>query len=251
MTVTGHIPVHMLANEAVKAGYDGIEHVNMLFLNFLADHDTDTRTPLRFTLVGDKGADLDLKSKPVQDFFALLRQRGTVVDPTFDVFEHLLLSQQGRVVPGTEWLVSRLPVQVQRNYLTGELPIEGKAEGYARSWERVLSMVRALTDAKVTVVAGTDDLAGLSLDHELELFVRGGLSTAETLRDATIVPARAMKLDGKTGSIAPGKVADLVVVDGDPLANIADVRKVVTAVRGGVVYPSKELFETVGVKYWQ
>jgi imidazolonepropionase-like amidohydrolase len=55
----------------------------------------------------------------------------------------------------------------------------------------------------------------------------------------------------RTGSIAPGKVADLLVVDGDPLANIADVRMVVTTVRGGVVYPSKELFETVGVKYWQ
>jgi imidazolonepropionase-like amidohydrolase len=251
MTVTGHIPVHMLANEAVKAGYDGIEHVNMLFLNFLADHDTDTRTPLRFTLVGDKGADLDLKSKPVQDFFALLRQRNTVIDPTFDVFEHLLLAQQGKVVPGTESLVARLPVQVQRNFLTGELPIEGKAEAYARSWERVLSMVRALTDAKIAVVAGTDDLAGLMLDHELELFVRGGLSTAEALRDATIVPAHAMKLDAKTGSIAPGKAADLFVVDGDPLASIADVRKVVTTVRGGVVYPSKEVFETVGVRYWQ
>jgi imidazolonepropionase-like amidohydrolase len=89
------------------------------------------------------------------------------------------------------------------------------------------------------------------LDHELELFVRGGLSTAEALRDATIVPAHAMKLDAKTGSIAPGKAADLFVVDGDPLASIADVRKVVTTVRGGVVYPSKEVFETVGVRYWQ
>src|SRR5262249_39251208 len=43
MAVTGHIPVHMLANEAVQAGYDGIEHLNMLFLNFFATHQTDTR----------------------------------------------------------------------------------------------------------------------------------------------------------------------------------------------------------------
>src|SRR5207237_10705780 len=82
MMVTGHVPVHMLANEAVRAGYDGIEHINMLFLNFLADHDTDTRTPTRFTLVGDKAASLDLKSKPVTEFLALLRERRTVVDPT-------------------------------------------------------------------------------------------------------------------------------------------------------------------------
>ncbi len=55
MLVTGHIPVHMLANEAVRAGYDGIEHINMLFLNFFATHETDTRDTTRFTLVGDKG----------------------------------------------------------------------------------------------------------------------------------------------------------------------------------------------------
>ena len=111
MTVTGHIPVHVLASEAVKAGYDGIEHVNMLFLNFLATHDTETRTPLRFSLVGDKAADLDLKSKPVQDFFALLRQHHTAVDPTLDAFEDLFVAEQGKLIPGTEWLVARLPVQ--------------------------------------------------------------------------------------------------------------------------------------------
>jgi imidazolonepropionase-like amidohydrolase len=112
-------------------------------------------------------------------------------------------------------------------------------------------MVKVLHDAKITTVVGTDALAGLMLDHELQLFVKAGLTPADALRDATIVPARAMKLDAKTGTVAPGKAADLAVVDGDPLADIADVRKVVTTVRGGVVYPAKELFATVGVKYWQ
>ena len=59
MLVIGHIPVHMLAHEAIDAGYDGIEHINMLFLNFLATHDTDTRDTTRFTLVGDHAAELD------------------------------------------------------------------------------------------------------------------------------------------------------------------------------------------------
>jgi len=57
MGVTGHIPCHMLANEAVRAGYDGVEHINQLLLNFFADHQTDTRTPVRFSLVGEKMAD--------------------------------------------------------------------------------------------------------------------------------------------------------------------------------------------------
>jgi len=148
--------------------------------------------------------------------------------------------------------VARLPVQERRRYLTGGLPHEGeRAALYARSWDRMVSMVKALRDAKVTTVAGTDEVAGLMLDHELELFVKGGLSPAEALQDATIVPARAMKLEKKTGSIAAGKAADLIVVDGDPLANIADVQKVVTTVRGGVVYAAKDVLGTVGVQYWQ
>lgn len=251
MTVTGHIPVHVLANEAVKAGYDGIEHVNMLFLNFLADHDTETRTTARFSIVGDKGADLDLKSKPVQDFLALLKAHHTVVDPTLDAFEGTFLGVQGKIVPGLEPYVERLPVQVARQALTGGLPKEGKEERYAKSWDNCLRMIKALKDAGVTTVVGTDNLAGLSLDRELELFVKGGLTPADALRDATIVSARAMKQGDKSGSIAKGKRADLIVVDGDPLANVSDAHKVVSTVRGGVVFPSKELFDTVGVRYWQ
>jgi imidazolonepropionase-like amidohydrolase len=251
MMVTGHVPVHMLANEAVKAGYDHIEHINMLFLNFVADHDSDTRTPLRFTLVGDKGADLDLSSKPVKDFVALLHDHHTVIDPTYATFESTFTAKQGKIIAGQQWIADRLPVQVRRSMLTGELPIEGKEERYGKSWANLLHMVKVLHDAKVPTVTGTDALAGLYLDRELQLFVEGGLTPAEALRDATIEPARAMKLEKKTGSIAAGKVADLVVVDGDPLADIADVRKVVKTVRAGTVYPSHELFEAVGVKDWR
>jgi Amidohydrolase family len=248
MMVTGHIPVHMLANEAVKAGYDGIEHVNMLFLNFFADHDTDTRTPLRFSIMGDRAATFDFNAKPVQDFFALLRDKHTVVDPTVDAFEDLLVGQQGKVTPGLEWLVDRLPVQTQRSFLLGGLPMNGKEEIYRKSFDKVLEMVKRVHDAKIREVVGTDSLAGLMVDHEMELFVRAGISPAEVLQMATIEPARAMKLDKKSGSIAAGKAADLAVVDGDPLARITDVRNVVTTIRGGVVFQSKDVFETVGVK---
>jgi imidazolonepropionase-like amidohydrolase len=248
MSVTGHIPVHMLANEAVRAGYDGIEHVNMLFLNFFADHDTDTRTTTRFTLVGDKAATFDLKSKPVTDFIALLKEHHTVIDPTLDAFEDLLTAEQGKIMPGMESIVARLPVQTQRWFLTGGLPLEGdKLKTYRASYDKMLAMVKLLHDAHVTLVCGTDSLGGLMLDHELALYVRAGLTPAEVLRIDTIDAARTMKLDKKTGSIAAGKAADLFVVDGDPLARIDDVGKVVTTVRGGILYASAPLFSADGV----
>ena len=249
MSVTGHIPVHMLANEAVRAGYDGIEHVNMLFLNFFADHETDTRTTMRFSLVGDKAASFDLKSKPVREFFALLEQHHTVIDPTVDAFEDLLTGEQGKLIAGLEPLVERLPVQTQRQFLLGGLPLAGdKLETYRASFDKMLAMVKALSDAGIPVVVGTDSLAGLMVHHELGLFVRAGLTPAAALRDATIEPARVTKLDKKTGSIAAGKAADLFVVDGDPLAHIEDVGKVVSTMRGGVLFASAPLYETVGVR---
>jgi len=246
--VTGHIPVHMLANEAVRAGYDGIEHVNMLFLNFFADHDTDTRTTTRFTLVGDKAATFDLKSKPVTDFVQLLKDHHTVITPTLDAFEDLLTGEQGKVIAGMEPLVARLPVQTQRQFLTGGLPLEGeKLKTYRASYEKLLAMVKLLHDAHVTLTAGTDNLPGLMLHHELALFVRAGITPADALKIDTIDAARAMKMDRKVGSISPGKMADLVVVDGDPLAKIDDVTKVVSAMRGGVLFASAPLYEAVGV----
>jgi hypothetical protein len=248
MMVTGHIPVHMLANEAVTAGYDGIEHINMLFLNFFADHETDTRTTTRFTLVGEKAAGFDLKSKPALEFYAQLRSKKTIVDPTVGVFEGLLVDQPGRITPGLESLVNRLPVQTQRGFLVGGVPFEGKEDLYKQSFDKVLAMVKVLADQKVTVVAGTDAIAGLWLHHELALFVRAGLTPAQALKMATIEPARAMKQDFRTGSIAENKTADLIVVDGDPLLNIADLAKVASTMRSGVIFAAGPLYESVGVK---
>ena len=68
---------------------------------------------------------------------------------------------------------------------------------------------------------------------------------------ATIVPARVMKKDKETGSIDAGKVADLVVVDGDPLARIDDLGKVVSTMKAGVVYASAPLYASVGVAPWR
>jgi Amidohydrolase family len=248
MGVTGHIPVHMLANEAVRAGYDGIEHVNMLFLNFFADHETDTRTPLRFTLVGDKAASLDLKSKPVADFIKLLRERHTVIDPTVGVFEELLMGRPGKVTPGVESLAARLPVQTQRSFLLGGVPMAGKEELYAASFAKVLAMVKLLRDEKIPMVIGTDAYAGLYVHHELALFVRAGIPAAEAIRMATLDAARSMKQEKKSGSIAVGKNADLFVVDGDPLAHIEDIGNVSSTMRGGVVFASAPLYEAVGVR---
>jgi len=77
--------------------------------------------------------------------------------------------------------------------------------------------------------------------------VRAGLTPAEVLRIATLVPARLMKRDKDLGTIEAGKLADFILVDGDPTKNISDIRKVVTVVKDGKVYDSRAVYAAMGI----
>ncbi|HEX8790169.1 MAG TPA: amidohydrolase family protein [Polyangiaceae bacterium] len=249
LRVSGHIPAHMFAAEAVDAGYDEIQHANFLMLQFLASRDDDTRTPLRFTLVAQKGAALDLASADVRKFAALLVKHKTVIDPTLATFEPMFLNRPGQIGPTYAAVADRIPVQVRRGLLQGGLPVpEGMDATYRASYETMKKLVKRLWDAGVRVVAGTDDIAGFTLHRELELYVDAGIPAPDVLALATIGAARVMKHEKDAGSIAPGKYADVVLVDGKPDEHISDVRKPVTVVKGGTVYASADLLAAVGVR---
>jgi imidazolonepropionase-like amidohydrolase len=94
------------------------------------------------------------------------------------------------------------------------------------------------------VVAGTDapiNPYGLALLMELENYVAGGLTPVDVLRTATIVSAEAMGAGADLGSIEPGKLADLAVIDGNPLANIKDLRRVRRVMKNGQMYEVDDL----------
>lgn len=252
LKVTGHVPVHLLARDVVEAGFDGVEHINMLLLNFFATRDTDTRDTTRFTLVGERGAELDLRSPPVTDFLRLLSQRGTVLTPTVNAFEDLLVWQQGEVEPALVELAARLPLQAQRVYIMGGLPADAATHRrYVAGYGKMLELVRAMVDAKLKVTLGTDALAGLMYLHEARLFARAGVPPAQILRIASADAARYLGLESRLGSIAAGKLADLVIVDGDPLARIEDLGRTVEVMRGGVAYSCDALYEALSVRPWR
>jgi imidazolonepropionase-like amidohydrolase len=109
-----------------------------------------------------------------------------------------------------------------------------------------LAVVRALHAHGVPIVAGTDQaVPGHSIHREIELYVEAGLTPMAAIQSATLVPAKAMKLDAELGTIAPGKRADLIVVDGDPLADIRNLRRVTTVVTGGRAYETGPLWQLV------
>lgn len=247
LRVSGHIPAGMRASQAIDAGYDEIQHANMLFLNFMPDV-TDTRTPARFTEVGKRAADLDFASGEVRAFINQLRDHGTVADPTLTIFENMFTARNGTVSPSYAMIADRMPPQVRRYFLSGGLPVpEGMDERYRASFQHMLEFVSELHRSGVKIVAGTDGLPGFTLHRELELYAQAGIPNADVLRIATLVPAQILKREKDLGTIEPGKLADLIIVDGNPLANISDIRRVVRVVKDGNVFDPAEIYRELGV----
>jgi hypothetical protein len=249
LRVSGHIPNGMIASQFVEAGADEIQHINFIFLNFIADKAIDTRTPQRFTAVGDYAAKLDLQSRQVNDFIALLLEHHTTVDVTLATFEGMFTGRPGKVSPDFAPVLNRLPAQVQRFAYTGGLPVTAENDQlYKDSYQAMLRMTKRMYDAGIPILAGTDATAGIMLHRELELEVEAGIQPAKALQIATFNAARLLKQEKDLGSIVPGKRADLVVVEGNPAEHISDIRRCRLVLKNGVVYRSAELYSAAGVK---
>jgi imidazolonepropionase-like amidohydrolase len=249
LRVSGHVPAFMTAQQFVEAGVDEIQHINMLFLNFWFDEVKDTRTPARFTAVAERAATLDLNSQRVQSFIRLLKDRNIVIDPTLTAFEGMFVDRPGKMSVSFAAIADRLPPQVRRGFLAGGLPVpEGKDALYRESQLATLQMTKLLYDSGITIVAGTDDLAGFTLHRELELYVKAGIAPHDVLRIATLGAARVAHKDQELGSIKPGKLADLVLVDGDPAKRISDVRHTALVIKDGAFYEPAALYKALGVK---
>jgi imidazolonepropionase-like amidohydrolase len=249
MRLSGHIPSYMTARQAVLDGFDEIQHINMLFLNFLAGPEDDTRTPLRFSLVAEKAGSMDLDAPTVTDFIALLRDRGVVIDPTVAVFDSMFRHRSGQPDPSYAMVADHMPPVVRRGMLAGEMDInEGNAATYARSADALLEMILRLNRAGVTLVAGTDAMPGFTLHRELELYQRAGIANADVLRMATLGAARVMGADQESGSIREGKRADFVLLAGNPLEDISALRRPVAVFKGDCWYDPALLYEAIGIQ---
>ncbi len=248
MRLSGHIPAFMSAEQAVRAGYDEIQHINMVFLNFLAGDREDTRKQLRFTLYGDKAGALDLNSQEVEDYIALFVEKGTTIDPTAAIFMEQLTHHVGNPNPTFAPVLDHLPTNIARGYYKVDMDMGDKVEEWAASAVAQAAMIKKLHDNGVQIVPGSDNVAAFTIHRELELYAEAGISNADVLRIASLDSARIVGVDDRTGSIAVGKDSDLVLVEGNPLEDISAIRRATLVMKGNTAYKPDELYKAVGVK---
>lgn len=249
LRVSGHIPVFLRAQDAIDMGYDEIQHINQVLLNFLVEDTTDTRTLERFYLPAKRIADMNFDAKPVQDYIAMLAKNQIAIDPTLATF-NFIRQRPGEMSQAFAAIADHMPPDVQRGFKVAEfdIPDDATAARYNKSYDKMVDFVGRMYRAGVPILAGTDDLAGFTLQRELELYVKAGMTPAQALQIATWNGAKYARVLEDRGSIAVGKRADLILVDGDPTADIADIRKVALVIKNGTAYYPGEVYEALGIK---
>jgi hypothetical protein len=234
MSVTGHIPEGIDAYQGVRAGMDQINHVQYVY---------DVVRP-------PAGADgvrppIDWSGARTRRVVAFLRAHHTVIDPTLAIEEWILHPARqpfAELEPGVLKVAPELSAQLTHS----GVPPEREAVA-GRTLADLERLVGILHRAGIPIVAGTDQtVPGYSLHRELELYVRAGFTPMEAIQAATVVPARVMHVEREVGTVTAGKRADLLVVAGDPLRRIGDLRNVRLVVTKGRRYTPAPLWQSVG-----
>ncbi len=237
LRVAGHLPTAVTLPQALAFGMDEITHVNTAYPGFFAPGTVfDRKLP---------PPKLDLDGPDARAMLAEMARRQVSFDPTLAVLELFMATKEhpvGEVEPG----VAMVPPQLAGNFVAAPATPERAARSAALK-RQFLEIVLAAEQAGIPVLAGTDQsVPGHSIHRELELYVEAGFTPMQALQAATSVPARVMGQDRDSGTIEAGKRADLLLLDGDPLSDIRNTRRIRTVVAAGRFYAPAPLWKMVG-----
>jgi imidazolonepropionase-like amidohydrolase len=243
MKITGHLCSVTYA-EAADLGIDNLEHGFMASTDFVPDKKPDVCPG---QAAGQRTiAALDENGEPFKALVKKLVDRKVALTSTMTVFETFT---PGRPMPpGLDVLLPQLKEQFENNYRRTS---QNQQSIYPTLFPKGLALERAFARAGGMLLAGTDPtggggvIPGYSNQRQLELLVEEGFTPLEAIRIGTLNGATFLGRAARVGSIAAGKQADLVVIDGDPSKTIADVRKVETVFRQGIGYDPAKLIASV------
>ena len=193
-------------------------------------------------------AQLDLSSGPMRDMIADLVAHNVAITSTLAVFEAF----DGDRPPIEQRFLDAVTEEAAISYLGSRARARGGADAPALAeLRKELQFEYAFVKAGGLLIAGADPtgnggaLAGFADQRNIELLVEGGFTPVEAIRIATYNGAKYLGETDRIGSIAAGKQADLVVIDGNPAARIADIRKVTLVFKDGAGYDPAKLLDSV------
>jgi imidazolonepropionase-like amidohydrolase len=244
----GHVPYALTAAEASDAGQRSMEHLTEVDVG-TSRNEAGIKAEELEAMRQKHGSIPDAvrlratyDSAKAAALFERFRRNRTWQVPTLAVLHNAGDSTQGgRQV--SDSLLAYMPMLL-RNFWSS-LPPEIDVRLHAL-YEFHAVLVRELSRARVPLLAGSDCpnayvYPGFTLHDELGLLVRAGLTPAEALRAATINPARFLELADSLGTVAPGKVADLVLLDANPLDDIANTKRLRAVIQGGRLFDRRAL----------
>lgn len=227
LTLAGHIPMTITPEEASDAGQTTIEHTETLFEGTFASALKGRKLP---------EAIRQFRADEAEKLFSRFVKNHTVVDPTLVAYRSVVEFSDRSLPPDPRSRYVALSLKTEWKKRAQPVSAEDLAELKA-TFSELREVVRQMARAGVTLVAGCDTSPrvppGFSLHDELALLVEAGLTPMQALQAATLTPARVVSRDKDLGSIETGKMADLVLLDANPLDDIRNTQRIAAVVVGG------------------
>jgi len=251
LKVTGHL-CSIGYREAAEIGIDNLEHGLFADSEFVPNKQPDQCPG---GAVSASLRELDLKSAAAQETIRTLVQKNVAITSTLPVFEAAgaPLAQSG-IGAASALLNPRvlnvMSTDARVRYLQARARVSSESN-FVALLRKAMEFERAFVQAGGLLIAGLDPtgnggiVAGFGDLREVELLVEAGFTPVEAIKIASLNGAKFLGEDARIGSIAPGKQADLMVVKGNPAANISDIEKVEIVFKDGVGYDSEKLIQSV------
>jgi imidazolonepropionase-like amidohydrolase len=252
LKVTGHL-CSVGYREAVEIGIDNLEHGLFPDSEFVPDKKADQCPP--GGAVNASLIQLDLNSPAARETIRTLVAKNVAITSTLPVFEAAgaPLAQSGIGAASAllnPRVLSVMSTDARVRYLQARARVSS-ASNYVALLRKAMDFERAFVQAGGLLIAGLDPtgnggiVAGFGDLREVELLVEAGFTPTEAIKIASFNGAKFLGEDARIGSVAVGKQADLMVVKGNPAANISDIEKVEIVFKDGVGYDSEKLIQSV------